>query len=128
MKTITVFLFSALWSCFVFCQKDNAPPLWLENADSIYEPDNFTYQTFRNCKKNHDAVKVKEGFTEELKKRLASKIYTSIDSDRTFTSSETKIDDESTFTGTTTSDISMQTHVDLKNAEVVSVVRGLSIG
>ena len=119
MKTITVFLFSALWSCFVFCQKDNAPPLWLENADSIYEPDNFTYQTFRNCKKNHDAVKVKEGFTEELKKRLASKIYTSIDSERTATTIETKTDDESTFTGTTTSDISMQTHVDLTQYDVL---------
>jgi hypothetical protein len=119
MKIIFSSLLFLCLSFVLFSQNDGSVPTWVEHADSVYKPDNFTYQTVRNCKKKQDVVKLKEEFTEELKKRLASNIYTSIDSKRRLTTNETKINNQFIFTGSSESDVSMQSKVDLTQYQVL---------
>ncbi|MEJ6777568.1 MAG: hypothetical protein QNK85_09650, partial [Crocinitomicaceae bacterium] len=119
MKIIFSSLLFLCLSFVLFSQNDGSVPPWVEHADSVYKPDNFTYQTVRNCKKKQDAVKVKEEFTGELKKRLASNIYTSIDSKRRLTTNETKKNNQFTSTSSSESDVSMQSKVDLTQYQVL---------
>lgn len=118
MKIVSSIFFMCL-SFVLFSQNDGSVPPWVENADSVYKPENFTYQTVRNCKKKQDAVKLKEEFIEVLKNRLASNIYTSIDSKRRLTTNETKINNQFISTGSSESDISMQSKVDLTQYQIL---------
>ena len=113
MKAILIII-SVFWCSFhILSQKEQEEPLWLKKADSIYKPDNFIYLRTLNCKKEQDVDKIVDDFTQELKKRLAQNIYTSIESSRTLKTNETKVNNESVYTGTSVSDISIQSKVDL---------------
>ena len=102
----------------MFSQSDGSAPVWLENADSVYKPDNFIYQTSKICKKKQDAVKLKEQFIDELRNMLISNIYISIDSKRTLTTNETKINNEFFTTDYSKSDISVHSNVDLTDYDI----------
>ena len=118
MKNILIVLVFSLSLGLSFAQNKASIPIWIENADSIYKPDNFIYQFTRNCKKLQDAELLVENLTESLKKRLALNIYSSIESEQKSTYIETEINNESTYTGSSESDISVRSNVDLTDYDI----------